>query len=75
VNDIKTKHDLKDAAQDIWYKLPLHYIQSIFQSIPTRLRAVMRGKGHITKYCKMRYVPFSFTLQYPGQLVDTFTDK
>ena len=63
VNDIKTKQDLKDAVQDIWYKLPLHYIQSLFQSIPTRLRAVMRGRGQITKYWKMRYVPFSFTLQ------------
>jgi hypothetical protein len=40
VNDIKTKQDLKDAVQDIWYKLPLHYIQSLFQSIPTRLRAL-----------------------------------
>jgi transposase len=50
VNDIKTKQDLKDAVQDIWYKLPLHYIQSLFQSIPTRLRAVMWGKGQITKY-------------------------
>jgi hypothetical protein len=27
------------------------------------LRAVMRGKGQITKYWKMRYVYFSFTLQ------------
>jgi hypothetical protein len=27
------------------------------------LRAVMRGKGQITKYWKIRYVPFSFTLQ------------
>ena len=50
VNDIKTKQDLKDAVQDIWYKLPLHYIKSLFQSIPTRLSAVMRGKGQITKY-------------------------
>ena len=50
VNDIKTKQDLKDAVQDIWYKLPLHYIQSLFQSIPTRLRAIMRGKGQLTKY-------------------------
>ena len=44
VNDIKSKQDLIDAVQDIWYKLPLHYIHSLFQSIPTRLRAVMRGK-------------------------------
>ena len=28
-NDIKTKQDLIHAVQDIWHKLPLHYIQSI----------------------------------------------
>ena len=30
VNDIKTKQDLKDAVQDIWYKLPLHYIYRVY---------------------------------------------
>jgi hypothetical protein len=55
VNDIKTKQDLIDAVQDIWYKLPLHYIQSLFQSFSTRLKTVMRGKGQITKYQDLRW--------------------
>ena len=38
------KIQLKRSVNDIKSKLPLHYIHSLFQSIPTRLRAVMRGK-------------------------------
>lgn len=44
VNDIKTKQDLKDAVQDILYKLPLHYyIQRLKYSNP--IESCYEGKG------------------------------
>ena len=50
LHTIKTKDDLIASVKNIWYNLPLHYIQSLYDSIPRRTRVVMRGKGQITKY-------------------------
>jgi hypothetical protein len=42
LHTIKTKDDLIASVKNIWYNLPLHYIQSLYDSIPRRIRAVMR---------------------------------
>lgn len=50
LHDIKNKADLERIVHEIWSSLPLHYIRSLYQSLPKRIRAVLKAKGHITKY-------------------------
>jgi hypothetical protein len=47
---IKTQQDLINHVKGIWYSLPVHNIQSLYVSIPSRIRQVIISKGHITKY-------------------------
>lgn len=50
INDIKNRQDLVCKVKEIWASLPTHYIQSLYSSIPKRLRQVIRARGHATKY-------------------------
>ena len=50
VNDIQNRGELIRVVKEIWQSLPLHYIQSLYASIPRRLRHVIQSKGHATKY-------------------------
>lgn len=50
VNEIRTANNLKQVVLDTWSRLPLLYIRSLYQSLPRRIRTVLRSRGHITKY-------------------------
>ena len=50
VNEIFNAADLERVVFDVWSRLPLHYIRSLYASLPRRIRAVLRSRGHITKY-------------------------
>ena len=42
--------ELKRAIEEEWYAIPLEYIQSLFDSMPRRIEAVLKAKGGYTKY-------------------------
>jgi hypothetical protein len=46
----KSKSALRNAIKKAWAKIPLEHIQNTLDSMPARLRAVIRNKGHNTKY-------------------------
>jgi hypothetical protein len=50
LREIKNADDLRRVVLDIWTGLGLHYIQSLYDSIPRRIRCVLRSRGQITKY-------------------------
>lgn len=46
-----SNHDeLWNIIQDEWYKIPQDYIKKLYFSMCARLNAVIKSKGHITKY-------------------------
>ena len=47
---IHSKAELIDAVKAIWSELSPTYIQSLYHSIPTRIRQVYRANGCITRY-------------------------
>ena len=49
-DEIKTRSDLIDTVVKIWASLHLNYIQSLYHSLPSRLRSVIVAKGYPTKY-------------------------
>ena len=50
LREIKNANDLRRVVLDIWTDLGLHYIRSLYDSIPRRIRCVLRSRGQITKY-------------------------
>lgn len=50
LTEIKSKEDLVSAVQKIWRGLSSVYINSLYSSIPRRIRQVIVSKGYITKY-------------------------
>ena len=48
ISEIENANDLKRVVQEIWTALPQHYIQSLYASIPKRIRSVIRARGQIT---------------------------
>ena len=50
IDDIRNAEDLKTVVAKIWTSLQLHYIRSLYDSLPMRLRVVLRARGNITKY-------------------------
>ena len=50
ISEIEYADDLKRVVQEIWTALPQHYIQSLYASMPKRIRSVIRARGQITKY-------------------------
>ena len=47
---IKNADDLVRIVREIWNVITPQYIEDLYQSIPRRIRAVIRAKGSITKY-------------------------
>lgn len=43
-------HDLWEVVLEEWEKIPLHYIQSLYESMPHRVQAVLKAKGGHTRY-------------------------
>lgn len=50
VNEINTVDDLYAKISEIWTSFSVDYIQSLYHSIPKRIRKVQRARGYITKY-------------------------
>ena len=50
IDDIRNAEDLKTVVAEIWTPLQPHYIRSLYDSLPRRLRVVLRARGNITKY-------------------------
>jgi hypothetical protein len=50
IDDIRNAEDLKTVVAEIWTSLQLHYIRGLYDSLPRRLRVVLRARGNITKY-------------------------
>jgi hypothetical protein len=50
LREIKNADDLRRVVLDIWTGLGLHYIRSLYDSIPRRVRCVLRSRGQKTKY-------------------------
>ncbi|CAG2213846.1 unnamed protein product [Mytilus edulis] len=48
--NINNTKDLEREIRDIWDKLTVTYLKSLYNSIPRRILRVMRNKGNITKY-------------------------
>ncbi|CAC5409088.1 unnamed protein product [Mytilus coruscus] len=47
---ITTKAQMETAIRNIWTNIPLEFKRKLYESIPIRLRQVIRAKGNITKY-------------------------
>jgi len=47
--NINTQNELIAEIRFVWESLPANYIQGLYQAIPTRIRQVIRMKGHLTK--------------------------
>jgi hypothetical protein len=41
---------LEDVLQEEWYKIPLETIQNLYEPIPKRIVAVLKGKVGPTQY-------------------------
>lgn len=50
VHNINNKNQLYEAITDVWRSLDTEYIQSLYNTIPDRLKEVRKAKGNITKY-------------------------
>jgi hypothetical protein len=50
LREIKNADDLRRVVLDIWTGLGLHYTRSLYDSIPRRVRCVLRSRGQKTKY-------------------------
>jgi hypothetical protein len=47
---ITNSGQLFDAILNIWQNFNVEYVQNLYQSIPRRVLACIRSKGHLTKY-------------------------
>lgn len=50
VYELTTVDELYDKIFEIWTSFSIEYVQSLYYSIPTRIRRVQRARGYITKY-------------------------
>jgi len=48
--NINTQNKLIAEMRRVWESLPINYIQGLYQTIPTRIREVIRMKGHLSQY-------------------------
>ena len=53
-NKSKQELALKDNVMTIWASFTPGYIQCLYNTIPDRLQAVIKAKGHATKYWKIQ---------------------
>ena len=47
---ITSKDDLLNKIKEIWEQLPLETLQTLVESMPARMQAVIEAKGGHTKY-------------------------
>lgn len=47
---INTVTELYDNIFDIWTSFTMEYIQTLYMSVPDRVKRVQRERGYITKY-------------------------
>lgn len=47
--DITTQDELFYVLLDIWQNIAPEYVKNLYLSIPSRIQAVVRSKGHLTK--------------------------
>ena len=47
---INTRDQLIAAIRHAWENIPIEYVKELFGTISSRLREVIRMKGHLTKY-------------------------
>jgi transposase len=50
LHEVRNRESLVRLVQEIWTSLSPAYIQSLYNTIPTRIRQVLRVGGSITKY-------------------------
>lgn len=50
VSDIKDRQTLIRVVKEIWTSLTPTYIESLYNTIPARISAVVKAKGHITRF-------------------------
>ena len=60
LGEIQSQKDLINLVLDIWGSLDQAYIRGLYTTIPSRLQAVLKAKGAITKYCKRLVKILSF---------------
>lgn len=46
----RTMDELWDRVQEVWTKIPVDYIQKLYESMPRRMAEVVRSRGGYTKY-------------------------
>lgn len=46
----QNKDELREIIEKLWYSIPLEYIQSLYNSMPRRIAALIKAKGYHTKY-------------------------
>jgi hypothetical protein len=50
LREIQNANDLRRVVLDIWTGLGLHYIRSLYDSIPRRIRCVLRSRGQLSTH-------------------------
>ena len=50
LGEIQSQKDLINIVSEIWGSLDKAYIRGLYNTIPSRLQAVLKVKGEITKY-------------------------
>ena len=50
VHLITSVNDLQMAIRRVWENIPVDFIRDLYDSIPRRLRKVIKAKGCLTKY-------------------------
>ena len=50
VHNITTAALLEEASRDIWTEITVKFLQNLYESIPKRIKQVIKAKGNITKY-------------------------
>ena len=49
VHNITTVASLEEAIRDIWMEIAVEFLQNLYESIPKRIKQVIKAKGNITK--------------------------
>lgn len=48
--DVKTLKELWERVQDIWDNIPIDFIQELYESMPKRMRDIIKAKGGAINY-------------------------
>ena len=50
VHNITTVALLEEAIRDSWTEIAVEFLQNMYESIPERIKQVIKAKGNLTKY-------------------------